>query len=113
MGPPQVSISDASLVEGDAGSTDMVFTVRLSRVAGSVLSVPYSTANGTASRGRLQHPERTAELPHRRHRATILFPVVGDVTDEADETFFVNLGLARGVSYLDRQGKGTIVDDDP
>jgi hypothetical protein len=44
---------------------------------------------------------------------TIAVAVLGDLADEADETFFLNLGAARGVSFLDRQGKGTIVDDDP
>ncbi|HEY6546604.1 MAG TPA: Calx-beta domain-containing protein, partial [Vicinamibacteria bacterium] len=113
VGPPKVSISDASLGEGNAGSANMTFTVRLSRVSNSVLTVPYRTANGTAiagsdytaASGQLSFPPGVTER-------TVSVPITGDLDPEGDETFFVNLGAARGVAFLDRQGKGTIVDDE-
>ena len=113
VGPPKVSISDASLVEGDAGSTGMVFTVRLSRVVGQR---PERALLDRERHGRERARATTrpragvVSFPIGVTERTIVVPVLGDVTDEADETFFVNLGPARGVSYLDRQGKGTIVE---
>ena len=43
---------------------------------------------------------------------TITVPVNGDVLDEADETFFVNLSSPVNATIADGQGVGTITDDD-
>ena len=38
--------------------------------------------------------------------------VIGDLTFEADETYFVSLSNATGANILDGIGLGTIVNDD-
>ena len=43
---------------------------------------------------------------------TVTVSVTGDVVDEADEDYFVNLSAATGGSISDPQGLGTIIDDD-
>ena len=42
-----------------------------------------------------------------------LVPVIGDLSHEGDEAFFVNLSNATGVGIADAQAVGTIVGDDP
>ena len=43
---------------------------------------------------------------------SITISVRGDRTQEADETFFVNLSGATNAQIADGQGKGTILNDD-
>jgi hypothetical protein len=43
----------------------------------------------------------------------VVIPILGDVLNEADETFFVNLSAAVNAVVVDSQGVGTIVNDDP
>src|SRR5205823_13342916 len=48
-GPPKLSIADSSVVEGNSGTTPMVFTVTLSSPAAVAVTVNYQTLSGTAS----------------------------------------------------------------
>jgi hypothetical protein len=120
---PTVRIGDASIVEGDSGRSYAEFTVTFSQRGHSVhgATVDYATADGTAT---------VADGDYRSTRGTLRFdgqdsktvrvPVSGDRDVEADEIFFVNLSNARapigsacgGPRYGDRQGRGTITDDD-
>ena len=84
-GPPKVSISDASLGEGNAGAMGLAFTVRLSRVAAHRAEHPllHRQRHGhQRPHGRLHGHEWLGDLPDRRHRADDPVPVLGDVTDE-------------------------------
>ena len=45
---PTLSISDASVTEGNAGTVNAVFTVSLSASSAQTVSASYATANGTA-----------------------------------------------------------------
>ena len=111
VGPPRLRIEDATLVEGSA---TMTFTVRLTRVSSSVVTLRYATANETAAAGS-DYSARSGSLtfPVGTWVRTIQVPVLGDLLDEADETLLVNLSSVRGAALLDGQGRGTIVDDDP
>jgi hypothetical protein len=46
--PPAISIGDASIVEGNSGTSLMTFVVSLSKPSGQGISVIFATANGTA-----------------------------------------------------------------
>ena len=48
---PNLSISDATLVEGQTGTADLQFTVTLSTASSQAVSVNYATADGTATSG--------------------------------------------------------------
>jgi hypothetical protein len=120
---PAVRIGDATIVEGDSGRSYAEFTVTFSRLGHSIsgATVDYATADGTAT---------VADGDYRSTRGTLRFdgqlsktirvPVSGDHDVESNETFFVNLSNARapmgsacgGPRYADRQGRGTITDDD-
>ena len=113
--PPQLSISDASLTEGNSGTTDAVFTVSLSAPAptGGV-RFDLATANGTATAGSDYTATSTTgvTIPAGQSTATFTVPVNGDTTWEPDETFFVDVTNPVGVVLQDGQGQGTIRNDD-
>ncbi len=114
---PKISIDDVSLVEGNSGTVNAVFTVTLSFAAGNTVTVDYVTADGTASSfgtGDYQEvasPITVTFLPGDTQE-TIVVPVNGDFVDEPDETFFVNLSNATNGNIADGQGVATILDDD-
>jgi hypothetical protein len=111
---PSVTIDDVQVTEGNGGTTSAVFTVRLSAASGQVVTVDYATADGsatspadyTATAGSLSFAVGTTTR-------TVTVPVVGDLLDEANETFLVRLSKPAGALLGDAQATGTIVDDDP
>jgi hypothetical protein len=111
---PSLTVDDVQVTEGDGGTTDAVFTVRLSAPSGQAVTVDYATADGAAVApddyaavaGSLSFPAGTTTL-------TVGVPVVGDLLDEGNETFLVRLSNASGAVLGDAQATGTIVDDDP
>jgi hypothetical protein len=111
---PTLSISDASVTEGDSGTTTAVFTVTLSAASGRVVSVTYATADGTASAG-ADYNSASGTLTFAPGALTqfLTVTVLGDTLDEPDETFTVNLSNAVNAAIADGQGVGTILDDDP
>jgi hypothetical protein len=116
--PAIVSISDATVTEGDFGQRLAVFTVSLSG-HNRTTTVDYSTADGTATLADHDYRLTDGTLTFRpgQNSKTIRIPVVGDHRLEADETFVVNLTGARGgnrsgISIRDSQGVGTIRNDE-
>jgi hypothetical protein len=111
---PSITIDDVPVTEGNGGTTDAVFTVRLSAASGQAVTVDYATSDGTAvapadyaaATGSLSFPPGTTTR-------TVTVPVVGDLLDEANETFLMRLSGAVGAILGDAQATGTIVDDDP
>ena len=52
LGPlPTLSINDVSVTEGNAGTTNAVFTVTLTPASAGTVNVSYATSNGTATDG--------------------------------------------------------------
>jgi Ca2+-binding RTX toxin-like protein len=122
-GTPTVSIQDASLVEGDTGEQNLVFTVSLSSPASDVVTVIYATgADGDAST-----QDAAAGVDYRTVQYTLVFvpgtvsmtilvPVIADLKDELNETLVVTLSDAflgtTSLTLADTEAVGTIVDDD-
>ena len=112
--PPVISISNASLVEGDIGVQSLAFTVSLDRVSTVPITARYSTASVTATAG----SDYTAELNKQvvieagKTSKNVVVPVFGDTLVEGNEAFTVTLfnpfAAALGVSVA----TGTIIDDD-
>jgi hypothetical protein len=48
---PTLSVADASVLEGNSGTTDLAFTVSLSAAATTPVTVAYATSDGTATAG--------------------------------------------------------------
>jgi hypothetical protein len=111
---PTLSINNASVLEGSAGTVDAVFTVSLSQASTQTVTVDYSTANSTASApSDYQSRSGTLTFAPGVTSATIAVPVNGDTLDESDETFLVNLQNPTNATVADGVGSGTIRDDDP
>jgi hypothetical protein len=111
---PSLNINSVSITEGNSGTTNAVFAVTLSAASGRPVTVNYGTANGsatvpadyTAASGALTFTPGTTSLP-------IAVAVVGDLLDEATETFTATLSGAVNATLATAQGTVTINDDDP
>jgi hypothetical protein len=109
-----LSIDDLAVTEGNGGTTNAVFTVRLSTSTEQAVTVSYATAPGTATGGTdYTSTSGVLTFPVGTMTRTITVPIAGDLLDEANETFFVNLSGASGALMTDAQALGTISDDDP
>ena len=110
---PSISISDVTMIESDSGPVSAIFTVTLSNPSQSTVTVDYSTMDGTARAG-VDFTSNTAMLTFASGVTTKNITVVvnGDMTDESDEIFLVDLTNAANASIADPQGVGTIIDND-
>jgi hypothetical protein len=110
---PSLSIGDVGVTEGNAGSTNAVFTVTLSPASGQTATVNYATADNTATAGAdYVAGSGTVTFPPGSTSQPVTVAVLGDTLFEGDETFFVNLSGAVNANVVDGQGIGTILDDD-
>ncbi|MCP4657330.1 MAG: hypothetical protein GY856_18115, partial [bacterium] len=111
--PPKVSIDDVSVVEGDAGTNAAVFTLTLAGTSGFDVAVDYLAVDGTAQAGSdYLVADGTVTFPAGSLSATVTVELLGDVVDEYDETFRVELTNPQHALLGDGVGEGTIVDDD-
>jgi chitinase len=113
-GSPAVSVEDAPPVpEGDAGTTDATFAVTLSRGSSSEITVAYAAVAGTALvPDDIQSASGTVTFAAGDTSEDVNVPVVGDIVDESDERFTVELSNPQGALAADMEGKGFITDDD-
>src|SRR5260370_8999594 len=111
--PPNISINNVSVNEGNSGTTVALFTVILSRLSGKPISVDFATADGSATAGS-DYVAASGTLIFNVGELTksIAVTVNGDTIIEPDETFFVNLTNPQNVTFFNTQGIRTIVDDD-
>ena len=111
--PLTLKINDITLTEGNSGTKNFNFSVSLSGLGGSSVSVKYATANGTAKAGG-DYIANNGTLTFNTNETNKIvgIRVQGDTAKEDQETFFVNLGAPMGATLIDNQGKGTITNDD-
>lgn len=111
---PEISISDASVVEGTGGVTFLTFAVSLSEPSSMPVSAVVASADGTATAGADYTSFRSTFefLPGTTGPATAQVRVTGDLIDEPDETLTLTLSNVVNATVADAQGVGTIIDDD-
>jgi hypothetical protein len=109
---PTLSIGDVTITEGNSGTSNAVFTVSLSAPSGQTVTVAYATANGTTSSSDYIATSGTLTFAPGTPTGTVTVPVTGDLQDEANETFLVNLSGAVNATIADAQAVGTITDND-
>ncbi|GFM18767.1 hypothetical protein PO1_contig-033-21 [Mycobacterium sp. PO1] len=110
---PKVSVADASVVEGNSGTTQLTFTVTLDAASDEAVSVGYVTSNGTATAGvDYTAADGTITFAPGVLSQQISVTVTGDGTAETDETFTLTLSSPSGVTVADGSATGTIVNDD-
>jgi predicted extracellular nuclease len=110
-----LSISDATVTEGNAGSVIATFTVSLSSGAHAGVTFNISTANDTATTGDNDYVENTLvdqSIPGGSSTYQFEVTVNGDVTFEPNETFLVNVTNVIGATISDGSAVGTILNDD-
>lgn len=110
---PAVSVSDASVAEGNADTRNAAFAVTLSEASASAVTVKFATANGTATAGSdYDATDGTLTFAAGETTKTVNVPVRGDTAVEDDETFTVTLSDATNADVGDGSGTGRILNDD-
>lgn len=117
-GTGHIRVSDVSVVEGDNGTTDMVFTVHRAGGLGSSASVDYdikldgSANSADLASGGVLHGTLTFDAGVTSQQVTV--PVHGDTLGEGNETLSLDLSNPTGAIVIDQDhATGTIVNDDP
>jgi chitinase len=118
--PPSVSIADAAIAEGDAGTGALAFTITLSRASGKQVSVNHGTSNSTATGGATcggtvdyRTTSGSVSFQPGETSKTVSVTICGEAQREPNETFFVNLSNATNASISRSRATGTIRNDDP
>ncbi len=111
---PGLSVDDVVVVEGNSGSKTASFSVTLSAPSGKTVLVNYATDNGTALAGvDYTAVSGTLTFTPGQTSKTVTISVLGDLLDEVDELFYVNLTAPQNAAIVKGQGSGTIQDNDP
>jgi hypothetical protein len=110
---PQISIANATVNEGDTGTSEANFNVTLSEASTNAVTVDYATADGTATQPEdYQQTQGTLTFEANQTTKTVTVPVSGDTADESDESFSMRLSNPQNAEIADGEGSATIVDDD-
>lgn len=110
---PSLAISDVTVAEGNAGTTDAILTVALDAPSALPVTVHYATADGTGMAGSdYTSSQGTLTFAPGVTSQTITIGVAGDTIYEGDETFRVELTTPSGATIADGTGVGTITDDE-
>lgn len=113
-GSSSISISDATLTEGDSGTTNLTFTVRMSQMdRRNTTTVNFTTVDGSAIAGTdYTAKSGTVTFKPKDVSETITIPVIGDLTSESNKTFTVQLSNPVNATLGDSAAVGTIIDND-
>jgi Domain of unknown function (DUF4347)/FG-GAP-like repeat/Calx-beta domain/RTX calcium-binding nonapeptide repeat (4 copies)/FG-GAP repeat len=111
----EISINDVTVLEGNNGTTNAIFTVTLSNPSTQLVTVNYSTSDDSAAIADGDYTNIPATLlsfsPGETSK-TITVAVNGDEKVEADETFNLNLSNATNATIVDNKGVAIITNDD-
>ncbi|BCM93925.1 hypothetical protein IAD21_05820 [Abditibacteriota bacterium] len=110
---PGISTGDVTVAEGNSGTANADFSVTLTNDSSVPVTVNYATANGTAIAGRDYNvTSGTLTFNPGEKEKIVSVPIIGDLIDEEDETFNLNLSTPTNATISDAIGAGTITDDD-
>ena len=117
-GTGQVSIADASVVEGDSGVQQLIFTVRRGGGSGQSASVSYNVnLDGSANAADLAPGtplSGTVTFGVGESVKQIIIGIQGDTLPEGNETLSITLSNPVGnIIVTDGNAIGTITNDDP
>ena len=113
-GVSSLTIDDQTVMEGNSGTRDAVFTVALSPASAQQVTVNYATANGTATAGAdFDAASGSLVFTPGQTSKSVTVKVRGDTIDEGvQETYTLALSNAQGANIADGSGAGVITDDD-
>lgn len=115
MEPPSIQILGAQAWEGDTGVENiMTFPVRLTAASSSLVSVDYHTVDGTALAGtHYLATNGTVYFQPGQTNQTIQVLLIGNLDDDTNRTFFVQLTNPVKMGTTITNAVGRIQDDDP
>ncbi|WP_440958142.1 Ig-like domain-containing protein [Oceanicaulis sp. LC35] len=110
---PALSVNDPSVVEGDAGTVTLNFTVTLAPASPQTITVDYATSDGTATAG-VDYTSAAGTLTFAPGdlTKTVSVTVASDADIEPDETIILTLSNQANATISDATGTGTITTDD-
>jgi hypothetical protein len=110
---PVVSISDASVTEGNAGESQLSFVLLLAQSSTLDISVEYGTSTGSAEAiNDFRAAAGVLTIPAGELQSTIEVAIFGDTLFELDETFSIDLSNPVNAVLGDANATGTISNDD-
>ncbi|MBW4565401.1 MAG: DUF4347 domain-containing protein [Mojavia pulchra JT2-VF2] len=111
---PTISVYSISLAEGDSGTRNATFSVKLSSASGQPVTVNYATADNTATVANADYTPTSGTLTFAPGNTllSVNVAITGDTTIEPDETFYLNLSNPSGATLATSQGTATILNDD-
>jgi hypothetical protein len=112
---PTVTAANASVAEGDSGTTNLVFNLTLSNPSVTPVTVNFATADGTAVAGSdYAAASGTVTFAPFQTTQTVTIAVRGETDLEPDETLQLQLSLPNGTNATLGTASvvGTIVNDD-
>ena len=114
IGVTSISIADMQVSEGNSGTRQLVFAVRLNRPAPSTVSFNIATGPGTATAGSDYVAKATSGLtiPIGQSEALFIVTINSDSTVEDNEAFSVGLANVVGAKLSRGQALGWISNDD-
>jgi probable HAF family extracellular repeat protein len=108
-----LSLGEATVLEGNSGTTNATFAVTLSNASVQTITVNYATSDNTATAGSdYTAASGTLTFNPGETLKNINVAVIGDTGDELNEEFFVTLSGESNATIRDGHGVGTITDDD-
>jgi len=111
---PSLTIDEVTVTEGNSGTMDALFTVRLSIASRQVITVNFATANGTAVAGQdFVSTNGVLTFNPGNLAKTIAVPIIGETRYEANETFRMLLSAPVNATLATTQATATINNDDP
>ncbi|HET8647467.1 MAG TPA: Calx-beta domain-containing protein, partial [Vicinamibacteria bacterium] len=110
---PALSVADATVDEGNGGTSAATFIVTLSPTSTGPVTVSYGTSDGTATAGS-DYAAASGTLTFAPGESSwpVTVTVNGDLAPEANETFFLGLSSPAGAILADPSGLGTLIDED-
>ena len=114
IGAHSVTVANASVFEGDAGQTALVFTATLSSPADQTMSVKYATQDDTAHTSNNDYVGTSDTLVFTTGMQSRLVTVLinGDTNSEPNETFKLLLSDPSNLVIGSQNVTGTIQNDD-
>lgn len=111
---PSITVADIAVAEGDAGRTEVFFTVRLSVPTITPVAVSFEIVDGTAQHGNDFEVGGggTLVIPAGRTTGQIGVFVKGDIVPEGSEVFYLRLTGATNATIGDAEAQATIGEDD-
>jgi len=111
---PALSIANVSTTEGNSGTHNVTFVLRLSKPSPGPVTYNIATADGSAVAGSdyLARMQTGQSIPAGATAKSFVVSIRGDTMVEANQAFTVNLGNVVGATVAKPNATCTIVNDD-